>query len=205
MTKLIAFDLDGVLLDGKGSWMELHKFIGTERFSIENGKMYYSGKISFEEWVKLDVSLWKGIDENKIFEASKRVKVIEGIEIIEDLSKNYKLAVISGGIKQMANKIFERYKFNHCYINELIVKNGKVFDVDMKVNFENKGDILEKIAKLENVDLGDCIAVGDYINDIPMFKKAGFSIAFNPKHESVIKNADVVIKNKDLREILKYL
>lgn len=205
MTKLIAFDLDGVLLDGKGSWMELHKFIGTEKFSEENGRQYYSGRISFDEWVKRDVGLWKGIEENKIFEASKRVTVMEGIEIIENLSKNYKLAIISGGIKQMANKIFERYKFNRCYVNELIVKDKKIFDVDMKVNFENKGKILEEIARYENVDLSDCIAVGDFINDIPMFKKAGFSIAFNPKHESVIENADVVIRNKDLREILKFL
>ncbi|OQX20151.1 MAG: hypothetical protein BWK75_05045 [Candidatus Altiarchaeales archaeon A3] len=205
MANLIAFDLDGVLLDGKGSWMELHKFIGTEKFSEENGKQYYSGNISFDEWVRRDISLWKGIEADKISEASERINLMKGIEVIENLSKNYKLAIISGGIKQMANKIFERYKFKHCYANEIIVKDEKIFDVDMKVNFENKGEILEKIARYENVDLSDCIAIGDFINDIPMFKKAGFSIAFNPKHDSVVENADVVIRDKDLREILKYL
>ncbi len=205
MANLIAFDLDGVLLDGKGSWMELHKFIGTEKFSEENGRQYYSGNISFDEWVRRDIGLWKGIDANKIFEAGKKVEVMKGIEVIKNLSKNYKLAIISGGIKQMANKIFEKYTFSHCYANEIIVKDEKIFDVNMKVNFENKGEILEKIAKSENIDLSECIAVGDFINDIPMFKKAGFSIAFNPKHDSVVENADAVIRNKDLREILKFL
>ncbi|NCN65517.1 MAG: HAD-IB family phosphatase [Candidatus Altiarchaeum hamiconexum] len=205
MANLIAFDLDGVLLDGKGSWMELHKFMGTEKFSEENGRQYYSGKIPFDEWVRRDIDLWKGFDANKISEAGKRVEVMKGIEVIKNLSKNYKMAIISGGIKQMANKIFEKCVFDHCYANEIIVKDEKIFDVDMKVNFENKGEILEEIAGYENVGLSDCIAIGDFINDIPMFKKAGFSIAFNPKHNSVVENADVVIRNKDLREILRYL
>jgi phosphoserine phosphatase len=42
------------------------------------------------------------------------------------------------------------------------------------------------------------------IFDIPLFKKAGFSVAFNPKDLRVKQAADLAIKNKDLKEILQY-
>jgi hydroxymethylpyrimidine pyrophosphatase-like HAD family hydrolase len=38
-----------------------------------------------------------------------------------------------------------------------------------------------------------------------MFKEVGLSIAFNTNETNVKKAADVVVKKKDLREILPYL
>jgi phosphoserine phosphatase len=38
-----------------------------------------------------------------------------------------------------------------------------------------------------------------------MFREAGLSIAFNADDHSVEEAADVVVKRKDLREILPYL
>ena len=38
-----------------------------------------------------------------------------------------------------------------------------------------------------------------------IMKESGLGIAFNCKHEELMKVADVVIKKKDLREILKHI
>lgn len=40
---------------------------------------------------------------------------------------------------------------------------------------------------------------------IPLFKKVDLGIAFNPKEKTVEKHADVVIKSKDLRQVLPHL
>ncbi len=53
--------------------------------------------------------------------------------------------------------------------------------------------------------MADCAVVGDSSYDIPMFKKAGLSIAFNSDENRVRKAADIVVNKKDLREILPHL
>ena len=99
----------------------------------------------------------------------------------------------------------ELYGLDYSFGNEILVKNGIVAGVKQAVDFHGKGKILSEIAKTEGITTKQCAAVGDYLNDIPMFKVAGLSIAFNPKDEAVAKCADVVVKGKDLRGILEYL
>lgn len=207
MKKLIAFDLDGTLIDGKGTWMEMHKLLKTEKISEENGKLFYANKITYDEWVKRDVNLWKGVDARVIQELKEKISLMRGIEVINHLDGEYVLAIISGGLKEVALDINEKFnnKFKYCYANELTIKDGKISGAILNVSFENKGELLKNIAKKENIPLKNCIAVGDFLNDIPMFKVAGFSIAFDPKFPEVSYNADVSIYEKNLMKILEYL
>lgn len=204
--KLIAFDLDGVLVDGIGSWSELHSALGTEKFSKINEALFYSGKITFDEWAKRDVALWHGIKIQKIKEIFKRTKLMNGApETLKILKKKgYKLAIVSGGLKILADIVAEKFKIDFVAANEFIVEKGKVVGIKNIIDMDGKGTALEKIAKENNILAKECAAIGDFFNDIPMFKFAGFSIAFNPKTPEIEKIADVVIKEKDLRLILKY-
>jgi phosphoserine phosphatase len=204
--KLVAFDLDGVLVDGGGSWTAAHNGLGTLEASRINGEAYFSGMISFEEWAKRDVSLWKGVKIEKIQEILFRSELMQGIDdTLPVLKKKYKIAIISGGLKILADHVKELYDLDYSYGNELLVKKGKVAGIKEAVDFHGKGKILSQIAKKEGITTKQCAAVGDYLNDIPMFKVAGLSIAFNPKDEAVAQCADAVVNVKDLRGILKYL
>lgn len=207
MKKLIAFDLDGTLIDGKGTWAEMHKLLKTEKYSEENGKLFYAHKITYDEWVERDVNLWRGADAKVIQYLKERISLMQGIEVINHLDKEYILAIISGGLKDVAIEINKKFnnKFKYCYANELIIKDGKISGLILNVNFENKGELLKAIAKKEDIPLKNCIAIGDFLNDIPMFKVAGFSIAFDPKFPEVSDNADVSIYEKNLMKILDYL
>ncbi|MFW9831640.1 MAG: HAD hydrolase family protein, partial [Candidatus Thorarchaeota archaeon] len=42
----------------------------------------------------------------------------------------------------------------------------------------------------------------DSRNDIPMFKVAGFSIAFNPTNEEVAQAATTIVQGEDALELL---
>lgn len=202
--KLIAFDLDGVLVDGRGSWMEVHDAVGTSKQSELHGSEFYSGKITFDEWARKDVELWKGMELNKISAILHNVPSMKGIESIRTLRKKYKLAIISGGLKILADKVKKEYKFKYSFANALKVREGKICGIKQQVDFTGKGKILAEIAEKENLSLDECATVGDYLNDISMFKVSGFSVAFNPKHDDVVKHADVAVYRKDLNEILKY-
>jgi len=203
--KLIAFDLDGVLVDGGGSWTATHEGLGTLAQSQKNGRDFYSGKITFDDWAHKDVELWKGVDIEEIKKILYKTELMKGIdETIPRLKKEYRVAIISGGLKILADHVQERYGIDYSVGNELLLKDGKVAGIKHVVDFESKGRILADVAKKSGYTAKQCAAVGDYLNDIPMFKEAGFSIAFNPKNPEVIEYADEVVYEKDLTNILKY-
>lgn len=203
--KLIAFDLDGVLVDGYGSWWEVHKALGTLEKSREHAKEYYAGAITFDVWAEKDVELWRGTDITRITKAVEKIELMNGIdETLPALKKKYKLAIISGGLQDLADRIKRKYGIEHAVANKLKVKDGKVAGIDQVVDFKGKGRILGEIAATYGIKPDECAAVGDYINDIPMFDAAGFAIAFNPKNQEVIQHADETVYEKDLRKILQY-
>ena len=47
--------------------------------------------------------------------------------------------------------------------------------------------------------------MGDRGIDCGMFEDVGLKIAFNPADEEVCDGADVVVRTKDLREILRHI
>ena len=204
--KLVAFDLDGVLVDGGGSWFSVHQGLGTLAQSQINGSEYFSGRITFEEWARRDVSLWEGVDVGKLREILYATQLMPGIdETLPKLRERYRIAIISGGLKMLADRIKEAYFLDYSFGNELVVKDGKVAGIKHTVDFGGKGEILKRLAGELSISTKQCAAVGDYLNDIPMFAAAGYSIAFNPKNPEVAESADEVIYEKDLRRILDFL
>ncbi len=201
--KLIAFDLDGVLVDGLGSWREVHRALGTLDIAEEHAREYHAGRITFEEWANQDVSLWHGVDIQRIRDILYNVNLMNGIDYtIPLLRDRYKLVIISGGLQILADRVKDEFNMDYAVANNLLVENGRVSGVNQIVDFEGKGEILRKLAELNNVKLRECAAVGDYFNDIPMFKLAGFTIAFDPKDDKITRFADEIIYEKDLTKIL---
>jgi len=204
--KLIAFDLEGVLTDGAGCWREIHRALGTLKKAEIHHQLFRQGKISFDRWALSDAKLWKGTSIEKIKQVMDNIMTIRGMpHTISRLKQKYKLAIISGGLDMLANRIKDRYGFDYAYANEIITEDGKFISVRTKVGFEDKGRILKEILDAEDIRPENCAAVGDYINDISMFKHAGFSIAFDPKDERILEYADEVIFEKNLSLLLKYL
>jgi len=204
--KLIAFDLDGVLVDGKGSWMEVHRALGTHESAEQHAQSFFDGKITFEDWARLDTQLWMGVPIARIQEILDGVQLMAGVEPTfgELKSLGYRIAIISGGLKMLADRLRQTFSLDYAYGNDFIVRNGKVAGIKGDIDFYGKGSVLESVARKEGISTRQCACVGDHVNDIPMFKIAGYSIAFNPKTDEVAEYADRVVWGKNLAEILPY-
>ena len=203
--KLIAFDLDGVLVDGKGSWREVHQALGTDGQSRVHEKEFHAKKITFDEWALKDARLWNSVEIQRIIDILYTVPLMDGIDhTIPRLKEHYKLAIISGGLQILVDRVKNQYGFDHAIGNELLTNGGRVSGIQQLISFDGKGEALREIAIKEHVSLKECAVIGDYINDISMFEAAGFSIAFDPKDKNVVESADQVIYKKDLREILQF-
>ena len=204
---LVLFDLDSTLIEEE-TIDELAKLAGVEEDVKRITKDAMNGKIDFEESLRKRVALLKGLPIDSVKGLIPKLRLTKGAkETIEELkNRGYVVGVVSGGFTIVTEKIKKDLNLDYAYSNELVVKDGKLTgEVRGRVMSSTaKGDILEEIAKRENIDLKDTVVVGDGANDISMFKRAGFGIAFCAK-EILKKNADVSIERRDLREILKYV
>jgi phosphoserine phosphatase len=214
--KLIVFDLDGTIFDGTESiWQTLHEFFGIEKHPERMGtkERYISGKISYREWAEKDIDLMRrhGANRETIMKAFSKVKLMEGsIETLEILKKKgFKIGIISGSLDVLLNKLIPNHNklFDYVYINKLSFdKEGKITKLESTpFDLANKARGLEEICRFEGISPKECIFVGDHDNDVEVSKISGFAIAFNSKSKGLNKVADVIVRKKDLREILKYV
>ncbi|HIQ32869.1 MAG TPA: phosphoserine phosphatase SerB [Methanothermococcus okinawensis] len=204
---LVLFDLDSTLIEEE-TLDELAKLAGVEEEVKRITRDAMEGRINYEESLKRRVSLLKGLAVEDVMKVVSRLKLTKGArETVEELkSRGYVVGVISGGFNIVTDRVKRDLGLDYAYSNELVVREGRLTgEVRGRVMSPSaKGEILEEIAGREKIDLKDTIVVGDGANDIGMFRRAGFRIAFCAK-EVLKREADVVIERRDLREILKYI
>ena len=213
--KVVCFDLDGTVIDETiFIWQTIHDAITLDhkkRWKYE--KQYYNKEISYEEWAVLDVELWKeaGATKDDILKSLKDIRLMKGAKetIIELKKRGYKLAIISGSLNFAIEKVLPEYEelFDHIYLSKVFFGEDRKINrmIPTKYDFEHKATAMREIAEKEGISPKECIFIGDHRNDVYAAELAGFSIAFNSKSEELNKVADVVIKKKDMREILKVI
>jgi Cof subfamily protein (haloacid dehalogenase superfamily) len=78
------------------------------------------------------------------------------------------------------------------------VMQSQVYYLDITHRLANKGDGIAALAKAMKVDLAHVAAFGDMPNDIPMFARAGLSVAMGQAPDDVRRAADETAATNDL-------
>ncbi|AAT43361.1 HAD family hydrolase [Picrophilus oshimae] len=194
MIKLIAFDMDGVLLKHRNSWERV-----------------FSNLFDFKEYT------FQGLSK-------KRIKIPEEINIRRHISKsfdvndinndlyklydfrertNIKMVIISAGVHSFAEKIANIYGFDDYIGNDIIIKNGYINFIK-NVDPSKKNLNLDRFLRLYKIKKDEALSVGDTVFDASMKKSSKYFVAFNPFDYNVIKNADfTVYKFDELINIVK--
>jgi len=203
LIKLIAFDLDNVLIDGEAI-DEIAKLAGAESEVSEITQQAMEGKLDFETALKQRVALLKGTSVEEINKVVQEIPIMEGAEetIAELKNRGYKIATISGSFENIAQRLKDLLDLDYAFANTLEEDEGLLTgEVSGPLVEGSKADILAKIMDIEKISSEECAAVGDGANDISMIEKAGVGIAFNAK-PVLKKSADIIVEKKDLRELL---
>lgn len=204
MIKLIAFDLDNVLIDGEAI-DEIGKLVGVEAEISEITKKAMEGDLDFETALNERVALLKGTSVEDIKEVVSKIPLMEGAEetIAELKKRGYKIATITGSFEIIANRMKNDLGLDYAFSNVLHEEDGKLTgEVSGPLVKGSKAEVLKEIMEMEKVKAEESAAVGDGANDVSMIEKAGLGIAFNAK--PVLKEkADVVVEKRDLRELLE--
>ncbi len=204
--KIAVFDFDSTLMQG-----ETLEFIARE-YNIEPLMKKITtdameGKIDFFESLIQRVALLKGAKEAKIKEICENLPYTKGAkETISELHKmGYKVVCFSGGYENATIPAQKVLGYDAQFSNIFHFKNGELTGMlggEMMFS-DSKGKMLKRLQTLYDIKEEDTLAVGDGANDLSMFQYAGKRAAFCAK--PILKqNANIIIDNKDLTEILKY-
>lgn len=208
--KSVFFDMDGTLINYKtarfnSSWEAIGKAVGVSRKWNQMNNYYFLKRHLYKEWFKKEVSMLKGISVDMVKNQIFPIPYSEGIrEISPYITSKYNTGIITSGVDIVANKVREELKFDFCMSNKLDIVNDK-FSGKIKtiLSLWKKDKYFLNVCTRKKLKPKEVCFIGDHLNDIPVFKLAGLSVAFNPKVIEVKNNVDYVIQ--DFRELRKIL
>ncbi|MES2966212.1 MAG: HAD family phosphatase [Patescibacteria group bacterium] len=209
--KLICFDFDDTLTT-ENSWFNLNTAMGI--FPEEDYAMYLeykNGEVTYKEWTTKIENLYKerGLaTREKITQALEQFTLrTDAIETINELqSRGYEIIIISGSFDitiAHASKILDITTFK-AGTNIIFTEDG-AFSHFVNYGEEDltKLNQLTEICKQKNIQLSDCVCVGDGANDLELFKATGNGICFTNGSAEVKSAAKYQIENLiDLLTIL---
>ncbi|MEM3737504.1 MAG: HAD-IB family phosphatase [Candidatus Bathyarchaeia archaeon] len=205
--KLVAFDLDGTLVEQVSSWGTLHRYFGTEAAVEGDLSAYEHGEIDYAEFMRRDIAPWpKPLHISTVQKALTNYTLAPGAELVvrELERRGYKVAIISGGIDILASQVAERLSISKTVANGLAADSDGYLTGEgiLRVDPINKHLVLKHIAKEWGLTLSECVAVGDGMFDGNFLKHAGLGVAIgsNVKLRMV---AGVIVPS--LKAILKFL
>jgi phosphoserine phosphatase len=205
MLKLAVFDFDSTLMDGETiDFFAQELGIGKEVALITEEAM--SGRLDFFESLQQRVGLLKGLDFSVVEKISQNLPYMAGaIETISELkSRGIKVVCFSGGFRTATGYAKDILCYVADFSNVLHEKNGKLTGLvggDMMFS-HSKGDMLQRLQKILDVTPEETLVCGDGANDLSMFAHAGTRVAFCAR-EILEKEANIIIKEKDLTQILE--
>lgn len=206
--RLVCFDMDSTLIETEViDELAERAGVGEQVKAITESAM--RGEIDFCESFRQRVALLKGLDESVMRDIAENLPIMEGASRALRILKKYgyKIAILSGGFTYFGNYLKQKFGIDYVYANELEVDDdGKLTGnyVGDIVDGQRKAELLRLIAKFENLDLQQVIAVGDGANDLPMLNCAGLGIAFHAKPK-VKANAKQSISSIGLDGVLYML
>jgi phosphoserine phosphatase len=182
--KLAVFDMDSTLIKVEVI-DELAKRAGVGEQVIAITSAAMRGELDFDQSFTQRLGLLAGLSETVLADIAAQLPIMEGMEhLISALQQQgYKTAILSGGFSYFAEHLQNKYGFDYVYSNNLQIVDAKVTGVVVGeiVNGERKVELLQEIAKKEQINLSDTIAVGDGANDLGMLAAAGLGVAFHAK------------------------
>ena len=206
--RLVVFDVDGTLMKVVSSWQFLHEQLGTWDRGKQYAEQFFRGAITYEDWARLDASLWRGLKLERVRQIVDSIPYTYGAQdVITTLRRNgFKVVLLSAGLSLVTERIEREIGVDDSLANDLKVEDGLLTgEVKPNVSVDNKDAALLRMLKKFDLRIDECAAVGDDETLIPLFETVGLSIAFNPRSRVVEERADVVVKGEDLREVLPFL
>ena len=203
--RLACFDLDGTLTRGTTVSQHLADRLGQGEQMAALERRYAAGEISNSVVAEETASSYRGIPLEKVVTHLSDIPCIKGIDAtLAALGERQIESLLCTVTWSLAAEEFRRrHGFVAASGTEIELDSDGVPTGEVKRHFDewDKLEFVRSYCKVNDVDLAECIAVGDSRSDIPLFEAVGFSIALNATPQAR-EAASVSLDTEDLTDVL---
>jgi phosphoserine phosphatase len=198
---LISFDLDGTLVRVP-TLRVLARRLGIEKELDSYDHLMHRGRISKAVCLKEQFALFGGYKTNQLLRLVSEVPRIGWIRrTVENFkSRGLKVIVLSDNLTFLS-RFFLQYGFETTLGSTGVLRGGTF--TGKATIADDKSSPLRKFCRARGLSLSECIHVGDWDNDIPVFEAVGLSLALNPKNRKVTDNADLMVRTDSLLDVYR--
>ena len=201
--KLVSFDLDGTIL--RGNMINYAKIPeALHRKITEYDELHFVGELGYEEMLQIEFGLLRGMRIDEIFPEVEKLPLVKDLdETIQRLRGAGVRTVILTDNLSFALEPLRKFGFHDIIASEAEISNGALTG-RMKL-LTNKLVGLREYCKRHEIELASCAHVGDWTNDIVVFRAVGLSVAFNASIDSVTRAATYAVNSDSLLDVYRVL
>ena len=203
--RAVCFDLDGTLLRGTSVSRLLGTSLGYAAEIDELERRFAAHEISNTVVADSSACHYRGLTRKAMWDVLSGATWIHGIgDTVRALrARELRLLLTTVTWTFAGEYLVDRYGFDASSGTRMAESiNGELLgSVDRYCDEFGKLAFVEADAALHGWAMSDYIAIGDSRSDVPLFERAGFSIALNATAEAR-RAATISVDCDDLREIL---
>lgn len=201
--ELVSFDLDGTLLRGHIlDYVKVSKALHKEVAAQD--ELFSQGRLGYEETLEIQFNLLAGLKVDEIAPDPEELPLINDLDAtLEGLKRAGVRVVILTDNPSFAAEPLSTLGFQDIIASEVETSNG-VLTGRMKL-LTNKLKGLREYCQSRGIELAHCAHVGDWINDVIVFRSVAVSVAFNPSEEEVSKAATYTVRSDSLLDVYRVL
>ena len=201
---LVSFDVDGTIFRRAALTMAARNLGIGERWDAYD-EMYHHNRITLKECLDNQYKLLSGQHLEDVLREVSKVDVIENVRETVVKLQGHGLGVIllTDNPDFLCAYLVERFGFNGYVASKVAVKGDII--TDEILSLPDKRDGLRKYCNWLSISVKKCIHVGDWLNDIPVFRVVGYSIALNSRFERVKRTASHVLNTDNLLDVYNHL
>lgn len=200
-------DMDSTLINEEGiDLLAQVSGVGEAVAALTDAAMH--GNQDFYTSLRARTKLLAGQSIQRFREVRARLTFTNGAEeLIRELkSRGWRIGVVSGGFHEIIDPLLEPLELDLIRANRFVI-SGDLLTGEVQepiIGPLEKATTLKEFAKVFNIPIDQCVAIGDGANDREMVMTAGVGVAFCAK-PALKEVADIAIEERDLRILLDHI
>ena len=201
---MVSFDVDGTIFRTAALTQSARALGIGEKWDAMD-EMYHRKRITQRECLFLQYKLLEGMKLADVYHEVSKVEVIKNVrETVEKLQcHRIRVILLTDNPDFLCAYLIERFGFEGYVSSKVAIKDGIVTGEIEPLPDKRLG--LRKYSAWTSIPLSRCVHVGDWVNDIPVFRVVRYSVAINAKTERVKANASYRIDTDDLLDVYRHL
>ena len=201
---LVSFDVDKTLFR-QAALTAAARPLGIAKRWDTLDEMRAKNRITLGQCLESQFKLLSGMRLADVLAEVSKVEIMKNIRESVEKLQGHRLQVIllTDNPDFLCQYLMEQFGFGGYVASKVAVKNGVITDEIEPLPDKRVG--IRKYCGWMSVPLHRCVHVGDGLNDVPVFRVVGYSVALNSNLEKVGRTASFRMKTDDLLDVYRHI